>query len=369
MRLSQRLLIAGALAACGSSAAAQKFSVFFAVPLVDGTKDPALENKIIEMIGLAAPKSELHMSMYQFSHESVAKALIEASKRGVQVHVIIDKEANEKDGVLDAAITKLVKDLPANAVTFCTRGNGSCQGKGIDHNKFYIFSELTDGSKHVVIQSSANLTADNLQNNMLIDRDDKGLYDGYLGYWKLLEKQVENLDYAGHAEGEHTHAYWFPRQKDEVLAILDEVNCTDKSKVRVTMAFWDDGRMDVAKKLVALAKAGCDVQVDMRTAGKNSSQNIIDAMRNEHLSVGLYPAEHGTNIHSKYLLIDSDFKTDGKVEHHRYVYTGSHNYTNGALKSNDETMLRIDNAEVFDAYMANWGVIRAQIEAAGGVEK
>jgi hypothetical protein len=24
---------------------------------------------------------------------------------------------------------------------------------------------------------------------------------------------------------------------------------------------------------------------------------------------------------------------------------------------------------VFDAYMANWGVIRAQIEAAGGVEK
>jgi len=43
------------------------------------------------------------------------------------------------------------------------------------------------------------------------------------------------------------------------------------------------------------------------------------------------------------------------------VFTGSHNYTGAALRDNDETFLRVDDAAVFDAFMANWNTIRAQI--------
>jgi phosphatidylserine/phosphatidylglycerophosphate/cardiolipin synthase-like enzyme len=43
------------------------------------------------------------------------------------------------------------------------------------------------------------------------------------------------------------------------------------------------------------------------------------------------------------------------------VWTGSHNYTGGALRNNDEALLRVDDATVFNAFVHNWNVIRAQI--------
>lgn len=99
----------------------------------------------------------------------------------------------------------------------------------------------------------------------------------------------------------------------------------------------------------------------MRKAGPELSAKIIKALKDGHIKVGLYPDAHA-NIHSKYLLIDSTYDTVGKgFVRRRLVYTGSHNYTGGALRDNDETLLRIDNAQVFTAFLTNWNTIRAQI--------
>jgi phosphatidylserine/phosphatidylglycerophosphate/cardiolipin synthase-like enzyme len=143
------------------------------------------------------------------------------------------------------------------------------------------------------------------------------------------------------------------------------VKCTASSTIRVTMAFWDDGRADIADKLVALAADHCDVRVNMRNASTGSSAAIIKTLRDGHVDVATYPSDHGTNIHSKYLLIDSQFLTDGAgYVHRKLVFTGSHNYTAPALRKNDETLLRIADPGVFDAFAHNWTVIRKQIDDA-----
>ncbi len=65
---------------------------------------------------------------------------------------------------------------------------------------------------------------------------------------------------------------------------------------------------------------------------------------------------HGTT-HSKYLLTEWT-KADGtKVQH---VYTGSHNWTSGSLKTNDETLLRIDAPTVYQAYVANFDKVHSR---------
>jgi phosphatidylserine/phosphatidylglycerophosphate/cardiolipin synthase-like enzyme len=367
---------------------------FFAVPLADGTKDGSLETKVIELIDAAPPGTRIRIAMFRWRRISVSNALIAASQRGVQIQLVLDRQANEVEdttgvtappggeaedtleddaeadptttwrstGVLAPAVQALVDNLPAGSVTFCTRGHGSCIGKQINHNKFYMFSS-TGGANHVVVQSSANLTTHLLHNNLVISRNDPALYSAYFSYFADLKAHKENLDYYRSEAGDHTIAYFFPRAEgDTIVNVLDRVKCTNNSKVRVTMAFFTSGRTSIADKLVSLKHAGCDVAVNMRKVGKGSDAAIIDLLRSGKVSVGLYPDGAGSNIHSKYLLIDSQYETNGAYERRKLVWTGSHNYNTNALRDNDETVLRVDDPAVFDAFDNNWNVIRAQID-------
>ncbi|MFE3997007.1 phospholipase D-like domain-containing protein [Streptomyces goshikiensis] len=61
-------------------------------------------------------------------------------------------------------------------------------------------------------------------------------------------------------------------------------------------------------------------------------------------------------IHSKYLLIEGTYLGGA---HRKLVFTGSHNYTFPNLRSHDETLLKIDDAAVYDAFAANFESIKA----------
>ncbi|MFT3694307.1 MAG: phospholipase D-like domain-containing protein [Kofleriaceae bacterium] len=373
-----------------------KFEAFFAVPKADGTGDATLENKIIELIDGTPKGSRIRMSMYGFTRLKPANALVAAAKRGVDVQIVLDQEENfaaaralrvdatevdedvdslatpddaadetpvsieAKAKSLNAAVEVLKHGLPSGSITFCTRGNGSCQGKGIDHNKIYMFS-TTGGAHKVVVQSTANLTTHKLHNALVIARENPDLYDGYVSYFNDLKKKKLDLNYYRSVHGDKTIGYFFPRNDggDTIVSVLKNVRCTSASHIRIAMAFWE--RTAVANELVTLQKKGCDVRVNMRHAGKDVSQGIINTLKNGGVNVALYPDQHGANIHSKYLVIDSNYTTSESSGHRHLVFTGSHNYTYGALENNDEALLRVDQEDVFQAYMDNWKTMRAQM--------
>jgi hypothetical protein len=204
---------------------------------------------------------------------------------------------------------------------------------------------------------------------MVIDRDDPQLYTGYVAYWEQMKKHAPDadpdLDFYTTVDGDHTIAYFFPRETgDTIVSVLDHVKCTSASTLRIAMAFWDDGRIAIANKLGDLEDHGCDVRVLMRHAGPQDSQTVIDTLRKHHIPVGLYPDQHDANIHSKYMAIDSKYDTGGTYEHRQLVFTGSHNYLGSSLRKNDETLLRVDDPDVFAAFMDNWKTIRKQIDDA-----
>lgn len=333
-----------------------------------GKADDALEAQLIRMIGMAPKGSIVRFSVYDLTRQKVVEALRLAVKNGVTVRAILNggpkSEIDSEDLTSEESVVgALSRAIGKGNLTLCKRGRGACIGDGINHNKFFLFSSLSDGSTDVVVQSSANLTAGKMHNNMVVVRNDTALYRGYLAYFKDLRAQKKDLSYGARAKGAKTLAAFSPQAKGDVVrAALGNVRCDKTSTIRVAMAFFTEARGAVANDLVDLKKKGCDVRVVMREGGARlSDASIVRTLKKGGVAVGEFPAATGNNIHSKYVLVDAPWKgEDGQVSRRKFVFTGSHNFTAPALRANDETFLRIADDAVFAAYRQNWEQIERE---------
>ena len=343
-------------------------SVFFTRPADDCTPDTTIEDVWVNLVG-AAPAGELiRVAMYNWTRSPIADALLAAAARGVDVRAAVDGgEATQLDDPA-SALARLQAGLPAGAVTFCSSAGGTaCIGSVINHNKFLLVSGLDDGTRDVVVQSSANLTTSQTRqhNNAVVIRADATLFATYLQYWNDLATDDQDLDYYRSAEGDlATKAYFFPRDGggDTVASVLGNVACEPGARIRIAMAHWTDGRPAVVAALEELAASGCTVEVITRQG------NEVVGELSEAINLLLFPdvpcpgSSALIQVHSKYLLIDAPYGTDAPRQWRRLVWTGSHNYTGNALRRNDETLLRIEDGPVFDAFGADWELIRDRIQ-------
>lgn len=327
--------------------------------------DRTLEDKIVSLLGQAAPGSKVRISIYHLTRTRAAQAIVDARARGVDVKIVVDKSV--RDDPANLAWPILVDGLPAEARIVCARNsNGGCIGTNINHSKIFLFERLVDGTEHVVVQSSANLTGSQLKqfNNMVVIRGDAALFDAYLAYWNDLKAQRKDPGYYRTMLGHHIRAYAFPRDDgDNILGVLDRVVCHTGSELLLTMAFFGDSRLEVAQKLAAKKREGCKVKALLRQTPDEAAApgtRVLSTLRDAGIPVTLFPKGDGVfTIHSKTLLVDSDYRGDNGVTHRKLVFTGSHNYTANALENNDEVLIRVDDPDVFAAYRANWTAMRA----------
>lgn len=331
------------------------FQVFFSVPKMDGSanaRDYTLETQLKSLLTHTPAGAQVRVSLFHFTRGTMADAFVAAKRRGVDVRIVLDGANAEY-----AAYDKLKAGLGAANVTLCT-ARDACIGTGINHNKFFLFSKLDDGSTNVVVQSSANLTAAQLSehNNMVVIRNDPKLYAGYRAYWEDLRRHRQDLNYYTTVNGTHAvKAYFFPRNSggDTIVNVLDNISSCRNTKVRVAMAFFAQNRLAVADALARQARRGCDVRVVVRD-GDDTGASVASRIRAGGGKVEKYKMHaNGEGVHSKYLLIEGNYLGVRR----KLVWTGSHNYTGGALRINDETLLKITNDAVYDKFAANWTAI------------
>lgn len=337
--------------------------VVFTLPQAGGANDTAIEDKLGELARAAVPGSTIRISLYHWSRQGIAYRFVDAQKAGVDVRVVLDPTNKNAQGEDWVGVATLKAELPSGHVTVCNEfaGKGACIGSdsGINHNKFFLFSELSDGSKNVVVQSSANLTATQLHkhNNLVIIRDDKALYDAYAGYWTDLQAQQQDLNYYRSFTGDTgTKAYFYPRASgDTILGVLDNVTCDSGTSIRVAMAFFTSGRSEVAERLVSKRQQGCGVSVVLD--GAELSNPVAQTLKSGGVNLYVFPAgPGGEGLHSKILLIHGTYSG---TPNRGLVWTGSHNYTAPALNGNDEALLKLDDPDVYAAFDANFATIRA----------
>lgn len=137
---------------------------------------------------------------------------------------------------------------------------------------------------------------------------------------------------------------------DTVQGILDNVRCEGGTRVRVAMAFWNDSRDYLVDSLARLRDAGCDVKI---AANTNITSDGVKAKLASAFTAD--EARLLPHIHSKYLFVDGGYVNSQR----KLVWTGSHNWVFGAIRTNEETILRVDDAAIFAAFDANWNAIWA----------
>lgn len=338
-----------------------RFETHFNEP-AGGGNDDHLEDVLIDLLGKAEPGSKVRAAFYSWSRQRVARAFVNAYNAGVDVQVVVGNTNRHANGE-DWEAIKTLKNGLGSRLTICREGqsSGGCIGKGINHNKFTIFSALDDGSKDVVFQSSANHTNPQRKdfNNAIIIRGDTALYTAYSNYWTDLKAQQQNLNYYRSFNGDHrTKVYFYPRKSgDTIVSILNNITCDNNSYIHVGMAFFSNPRVAVAERLAARQREGCKVRVI--ADGPEIGNQVLNTLRGANIEVKVFSAGAQHRVHSKYLLINAPYGSNQTRQ--KLVWTGSHNYTGPALREHDETLLKIRNDEVYDAYLANWQMMRNRL--------
>lgn len=341
-------------ATADADARPEPLSVHFTRP-EPGERDLALEELVLDLLEKTPAGATVRVAYFTFSRTRMAEAFADALDRGVDLRLILGN-TNRKDDGTDFAAVEILRERLGRRLTICRDGesSGGCIGDGIQHNKFITFSELDDGSENVVLQSSANLTNPQLEqfNNSAVIRGDETLYSAYIDYWYDLHREQLDLDYYHSIVGDlGTKVYFFPRESGDLfLGVLDNVHCDVGADITMGQAFFTNPRVAIAEKLAEMDAAGCNIKV--LTNEDHLGGDVLEALSQGSIEVSVFFESADTAIHSKYVLIDGAYGANATEQ--KLVWTGSHNFTGPALRSNDETSLKIRNESMFEAFLADW---------------
>ncbi len=363
------LLVAGTASAQTEEAAASpiEYSTRFQHPVSSPTatalQDTAIENYIIEHINASPPGAEIGLAVRDWTRTQVATALLNAHARGVQITGVIDGSERVRPFLQD-----LVNTL-GGGVIFCgspTFQFHSCisnvRTPGLMHNKFWTFSELSDGSKHVVLQTSLNFTGPQLRDfqDLIRIKGDVGLYNGYREYLADMKAQVRSNNYYKEWTGDDgRNTMWgFPRFQpddwtdDATVDRLNELDCSDGGVIRAAQAGFRSERLVIAERLVELKEEGCEVGV----VNTNGDPEVVALLLNR--GVAYYPLMNAvTNLATHTKLWVADAGNTVTDERTKVAYMGSVNWRPFVTETED-ALLRVFNDQVYADYNAYWEEMR-----------
>jgi hypothetical protein len=326
----------------------------------------------------AAPRgATIRAATYRFDMSSTATKLVAAHRRGVNVRFLVD------DSFVTPQVRTLRKALGTNrkSRSFLATCRHSCMSNvgSVMHAKFFLFS--TSGrAKRVSMVSSANVYSDNTftsWNNLHTVVGDNRLYASLSRYHADMVTDQNRPNYYRMTASGKYKLYLFPRAKKAGtntvlhLDVLNNVSCTTgagygrggRTVIRVGMWGWSGPRTAIAQRLWQLHNAGCHVEVILNS-GKTSPKVIAALLRRSprHGQMLVHDAWYDKDrnrraelyIHHKALTIDGRwFGRNAKI-----VYTGSQNFNEPAIRSNNELVLRIRDRATLQAYSRNLNLIR-----------
>jgi phosphatidylserine/phosphatidylglycerophosphate/cardiolipin synthase-like enzyme len=316
-------------------------------------------DELVRLIASAPAGARIDGHIFSISVDSVAKALLDAEKRGVEVWLSTDGAVATST---DPAKTQYLDQLTHKV--YCASANRtsciSTADKAISHTKLFTFSQATapDGmaADDVVWFGSANQTyasGERLYNNTVQIYGDADLYGKLRAYLDDLYAQRTQSDYydptsgRGHLLTTSADVYVSPEQQtDLVVNRLDDITPGPGCEVRVIQASIRDSRLPVVQSLVALKNGGCSVRVVAATV----EPLALGLLKGADIDVRKKP------IHDKSFVVHASF---AGVDQFR-VYTGSHNLSGGSAHSYDEIFVKLapetDAAHpIYDAYTQHFG--------------
>ena len=294
--------------------------------------------------------------IFSISVDSVAKALHDAQKNGVDVWISTDGQVGKSKDVSKTIYLDALKH-----VVYCG-GNRACiatHQSAISHTKLFVFSHATqpDGTPatDVVWVGSANQTYQSgmkVFNNTVTIYGAEGLYADLRHYLDDLYQQKQTSDYyrpssgRGHIMRKSANVYVSPEKDTDLINHrLDDLAPSAGCQVRVMQASIRDSRLAIVNRLVKIKKGKCDVRITAHTVEREALSRLKAA--------GI-PIRRGP-IHDKAFIMYGKFGGSWKYR----IYTGSHNLGYSAGRLFDEIFVKLApesgaSHPAYDAFMAHF---------------
>ena len=317
--------------------AGQWWEVYFTDPLTTNDSSQwqnSIEGRLIEKINAA--QNSIHIASFEFDLTPVAEALIAARQRGVDVRWVTDDENGlEADEDPDRGQFKMLQDAGIEVI--------SDTRSALMHNKFWIFDQQT------VWTGSTNITASGIfqQNNNVVvvhspeiaaiyEREFFEMWDGQFG-----PKSPSTADsQAALVNGTLIQVYFSP--EDDVLDRIIPIVAGAQSNIRFLAFSFTD--YPLAQAMIDRHAVGVDVAGVYEKTGSETEGAELRTFLCAHV-----PVRQDGNprfLHDKLIVVDD-----------RIVITGSFNFSNNATDNNDENVIIIDNPEIANLYMQEFGKV------------
>src|SRR5699024_7839162 len=319
-------------------------------------------DQLISLVNATPRGASLYMSIYHFEYPELVKALKDAHNSGVAVHVLIDASDRSK-GNIDT-IQKLKnfgEDVDVIGIT------NDASKTAINHNKSVIFSKIETESgevNKVIFSSSHNFTKSGIkkiQDAVILQH--KGLYNDFLDYWEdmksLSSSGMVNYNYRSYNDPEsEITAYFHPKRKngryydgDTIVEILNNITDPSSATIKIGMSVWYGSRPKILPAINKLIDQGADFEIITKSSNNNEVLNELRNIANKGAMVKIYNMDSSSpipkiNIHSKYMLIEGEWKGDQR----KVLVNGTQNFGKNALRNNGETTLLLLDHPLFDAY-------------------
>lgn len=303
------------------------YTVYFTNPSPD-TKDAksgGIEMNLIDLISTA--QSSIDLAVFEFNLQGVADALIAAHQRGVSVRIAYDDEHTEDDPQMAQMIKAGIPATPDKRSAFM-------------HNKFFVFD------RQIVWTGSWNLSTNDTfrnNNNAIVIRSTK-LAENYTNEFEKMfgetfgpSKPSDTPNPVFTLDGVRIENYFSP-QDQTMPNLVNAVNTATQSIRFMAFSFTEDS---LGQAMMARAAAGVEVVGIFEQRGADTEYSECPAMLNAGLDVRIDGNPY--TFHHKVIIID------GKI-----VALGSFNFSNNAVRSNDENLLIIHDAGLAAQYEAEF---------------
>ena len=308
-------------------------TVFFTQP--DASNAQTLtggpETQLIAAIDKA--RISIDVAIYELSLKNVTQSLIKAHQRNVTVRVYTDTDHfawKEFKALIKAGIA--VKGDKRSALM---------------HNKFTVIDnkQVWTGSMNYTYNGAYHHN----ENLLRLDSPAAALNysEEFSQLWKGIHRQANTSDSVFTINNSTVKVYFSPDDKFRTNYLLPLLATAKQSVHFMAFAFTSN---DIANKLVLLKQQGIEVKgvFDKNQSGQSYSQ--YDDLDKQNIDVLLDGNSY--KLHHKVIIID-----------HRYVVTGSYNFTQNAETRNDENSVIIDSVSLANRYEQEFSRVYQQAKS------
>lgn len=303
------------------------WQLYFTSPLNTRDRSQYVNGVDIQLAAaINATRNTLDIAAFELNNLVITEAISNAHDRGVTVRIVTDDE----HGLEDDDSTLIELELAGIPIVDDSR-------TALMHNKFMIMDGIT------VWLGSMNYTMNGVyrnNNNAISLRSRRAVETYQAEFNEMFERgefgpRSDPSNVGNFVQDGVPIQIQFASENEVIDVLLDEITNAQSTIRFMTFSFTRD---DLGLALLSRASAGVDIQGVFETTG---SQTQFSEMPRLHCA-GLDVRRDGNNgiLHHKVFIIDE-----------ATVITGSFNFSNNAVDSNDENVLIIRDADLAALYL------------------